>query len=237
MTEPLLYSEEIPPGGMWSMRVRRGRRLRLTTQGDGANISALLYNAEQFLDRLNIPDTLKALHTAKLHRGHVLMSDMGRALMSIVEDSVGWHDPIGGVIDAALVEEKFGVRRYQEARNAFNRNGRDNFLVELGKFGLGERDIVANINFFSKIITDEEGTLCLEQPGAPEGSSITLRADLDTLVVLSATPHPMHPAGQYPNASVRVELLSGEPADPDDFCRNFRPECHHAMALTERYLL
>ena len=91
-----VYSEELPGGAMWSMRVPRQRVVRLTAVDAGANVSALFYNAVQPLDRLNVPDTLKALHTAKLTRGHVLMSDMGHALVSVVGDSLGWHDPLCG---------------------------------------------------------------------------------------------------------------------------------------------
>jgi urea carboxylase-associated protein 2 len=234
---PPLYEEILPPGGMWSMRLRRGHRLSLTTQAAGANVSALFYNAEMPLDRLNVPDTLKALHTAKIHRGHVLMTDMGRAVASLVEDSLGWHDPLGGLIDAALVEEKFGRRTYQEARNDFYRNGRDNFLVELSKYGLGEPDLVANVNFFSKVVADEEGRLSFIPGHAPAGTSLTLRADLDAIAILANVPHPMHPPGAYPAAPVQLTLHPGSPAGATDFCRQFRPECDRALQLSERYFL
>ena len=139
------------------MRIPRRRLIRLTALDSGANLSALFYNANQPLDRLNIPDTLKALHTAKLTRGHILMTDMGNALVSIVADSLGWHDPLGGHITAAMVAAKFGEHKYQQYRNDFYRNARDNFLIELTKHGLGLADIVANVNFFSKIVVDDEG--------------------------------------------------------------------------------
>ena len=138
-----LFEEILPAGAMWSMRIPRPRRIRLTAMEPGANVSALLYNAANPLDRLNVPDTLKALHTAKLTRGHVLMSDMGNALASIVEDSLGWHDPLGGHSNAAMVTSAFGPKSYQAARNDFHRNAHDNFLVELAKYGLGLADIVA----------------------------------------------------------------------------------------------
>lgn len=232
------YEEVIPPGGMWSMRIRRNRRLRFTTLAAGANVSLLAYNDRDRLDRLNIPDTLKALHTARLHAGHVLMSDMGRSLLSIVADSTGWHDPLGGLIDAALVAEKFGPDCYQNARNAFHRNGRDNFLIELGKHGLGEADIVANLNLFSKVVVDDEGKMSLIQPGAPTGSTIEFRADLDVLVVVANCPHPLHPGGVgYPSCGVKVELFCGEAAGEEDACRLWRPECGRALALSERECL
>jgi urea carboxylase-associated protein 2 len=229
-----LYEEELPGGAMWSMCVARHRQLRLNALAAGANVSALFYRADQPLDRLNVPDTLKALHTAKLTRGHVLLSDMGHALVSIVGDTLGWHDPLAGHIDAALVAEKFGPLSYQEARNDFHRNARDNFLVELGKHGLGLPDIVANVNFFAKVRVDGDGRMHHEPGHCPPGASVTLRAETDVLVVLANCPHPMAPAGGYPRVPVRIELLPGDPPATEDFCRNFRPECARAMALTER---
>jgi len=229
-----LHVEELPGGAMWSMRIPRRRVLRLTALAAGANVSALFYQGAQPLDRLNVPDTLKALHTAKLTRGHVLMSDMGHALVSIVDDTLGWHDPLAGHITAEHVEEKFGGWSYQEHRNNWHRNARDNFLVELGKHGLGLRDIVANVNFFSKVVVDEEGVLhFVADHGAP-GASVSLRTETDVLVVLANCPHPMHPGGEYPRVPVRVEISEAALPGPDDFCRNFRPECGRALTLSER---
>ena len=78
--EPL-WQDTLPGGFHWSARVRRGTLLRFSTMAAGANLSALLFNAEEKLERLNIPDTLKAQHTAYLTQGHVCYSDMeiGRA--------------------------------------------------------------------------------------------------------------------------------------------------------------
>lgn len=229
-----LLRADLPGGSMWSMRLRRHRLLRLEALGPGANVSALFYHAAEPLDRLNVPDTLKALHTAKLTRGHVLMSDMGHALVSIVEDTLGWHDPLAGHITAGHVEAKFGTRRYQEHRNEWHRNARDNFLVELGKHGLGLRDIVANVNFFSKVAVDDDGLMQFVAEHCPSGASVTLRTETDVLVVLANCPHPMHPGGEYPRVPVRIEVGEAEAPGPDDFCRNFRPECGRALTLSER---
>src|SRR4051812_29598949 len=125
----MLYTEDLPGGAMWSGLVRRHVALRLTDVAGGANVGFMAYNPAQPLDRLNLPDTLKAQYTAKLTRGHVLMSDMGHALLSITSDSCGWHDPLGGHGNAALARAKYGERSYQEARNGWTRNAHDNFLV------------------------------------------------------------------------------------------------------------
>ena len=197
----------------------------------------MFYNAAQPLDRLNVPDTLKALHTAKLTRGHILMSDMGNALVSITEDSLGWHDPLGGHITAAQVVKKFGTHRYQEYRNEFHRNAHDNFLVELAKHGLGLRDIVANVNFFSKIVVDDAGLMSFAPNHCPAGATISLRTEMDVLFVLANCPHPLAPGGEYPRVPVQLDILPADAPAADDFCRNFRPECGRTLALTERLYL
>ena len=222
---------------MWSMRVARHRTIRLTALAPGANLSALFFQADNPLDRLNLPDTLKALHTAKLTAGHVLMSDMGHALASITEDSLGWHDPLAGFITPEIVRASFGEESYQERRNEFLRNSHDNFLVELAKHGLGIRDLVATVNFFSKVTADAEGRLHFHPGHCKGGESVTLRAETNLLAVFSNCPHPMHPPGDYPRVPVEVSVSPGIPPTGDDFCRNFRPECTRAMELTERLYL
>jgi len=232
-----LFAETLPGGAPWSMTIPRHRLIRLTALDAGANLTALLYNARQPLDRLNIPDTLKALHTAHLTRGHILMSDMGHALASIVEDSLGWHDPLGGHLTAAHVRAKYGAHSYQDYRNDWYRNAHDNFLVELQKHGLGLRDLVASINFFSKVTANNDGALTFVENHAPAGATITLRTEMDILLILSNTPHPLAPAGEYPRARIHLEIDRAEPPAADDFCRTFRPECSRTLALTERLYL
>src|SRR6185436_3959302 len=129
---PILWEETVPGGATWSHVLKRGTALRLTDTEGGANAGAMFYNFECPVERYNMPDTLKAQHIARLTAGSVLYSDMGRVLCSVIEDSVGWHDPIGGCSNAALVEERYGEARYQEHRNNYFRNGHDSFVVELG---------------------------------------------------------------------------------------------------------
>jgi urea carboxylase-associated protein 2 len=232
-----LFEETLPGGAPWSMIIPRHRLVRLTALDASANLTALLFNARQPLDRLNVPDTLKALHTAKLTRGHILMSDMGHALASIVDDTLGWHDPLGGHITAAHVRAKYGEHSYQDFRNDWYRNAHDNFLVELQKHGLGLRDLIASVNFFSKVTADDDGVLAFVEDHAPAGAAITLRTEMDVLFVLSNTPHPLAPAGEYLRARVQLTIDAAAPPADDDFCRNFRPECARTLALTDRLYL
>ncbi len=117
----------------WSHVLKRGTALRLTAVADHANVGALFLNADNPAERLNLPDTLKAQHIARLTAGAVLYSDMGRILCSITEDTLGWHDPLGGCSDAAMVAAKYGALSYQQAHNDWHQNALDGFLHRAGQ--------------------------------------------------------------------------------------------------------
>ena len=168
--------------------------MRLTDVEGGANVAALFYNYEEHLERYNMADTLKAQHTAYLTRGCVCYSDMGRILCSITADTCGWHDTLCGVSNAAMVTAKYGATRYQEQRNARDQNGFDSLLNELGKYGLGKRDLVSNVNFFSKVTAESSGDLHFYPSHSRAGSFVDLRFEMDVLVVLSTCQHPLDPA-------------------------------------------
>lgn len=231
----LILEDALRGGQMWSRVLLRGQTLRLTDVEGGASVAALFYNAEDKSERYNMPDTLKAQHIARLTAGFVLYSDMGRVLCSITEDSVGWHDTITGHGTAKHGLAKFGEGTYQKLRNDWHRNSHDNFLVELGKYDLGKRDIVANVNFFVKVVADEQGALSFVRNHSQSGGYVQLRAEMNTLVVLSNTPHPLDPSTSYAPKPVALAIRSGAPGGKEDPCRLSRPENGRGFELTDSY--
>ncbi len=215
MNDELLYADTLGAGCHWSLLMPRGHLLRLTDVQGGANVGMLLYNPLDHLERLNIPDTLKCQHTFRLTAGHCLYSDMGRVFCSIARDDFGWHDSVCGTCDRALVESRWGRLTYQQARNGMHRNGRDGFLVELAKHGMGKRDLAANLNWFSRVSADAQGNLRLAGK-APAGASVELCFEMDTLVVMHAAPHPLDVAQAYPARPVRYEILATPRSSADD---------------------
>jgi urea carboxylase-associated protein 2 len=233
----MLWEEEIPGGAHWSAAIRRGVVLRLQALGDGANVAALFYSREQPIERYNMADTLKAQHTAHLTTGCVCYSDMGRILCSITADTCGWHDPLCGLTDAAQIAALYGATSFQKERNARYVSGRDAMLVELGKYGLGERDLVANINFFSKVAVDDAGEMHLIAGHAMAGQFVDLRFEMDTIVALHAGPHPLarpQSNGRYAPPAIRLQARRGAPAAADDRCRMRCPENERGFINTER---
>jgi urea carboxylase-associated protein 2 len=231
-----LWRDTLRGGQAWSRRLKRHQVLRIADDDGRACVSALFFNADEPLERYNMPDTLKAQFTAFLTEGRVLYSDMGRILCSIVADTCGWHDTLSGCGDAQALKARFGGGRYQELRNDFHRNARDNFLVELGKHGLGKRDIVANVNFFAKVTVDDDGALRWSPGASKAGAYVDLRFEMDTLVVLTNTPHPLAPATAYEPPTVSLAIRQGAPAQADDPCRVSRPENERGFVLTSAYV-
>jgi len=235
LTREWLVDEPLRGGQMWSRVLKRGQVLRLTDVEGGASVAALLFNAEFPLERYNMPDTLKAQHTARITTGNVLYSDMGRVLCSVVADSCGWHDTVTGLEDFAASLKKYGPGDYQTLRNDWHRNSRDNLLVELGKYGLGKRDFGPNLNFFVKVAVDAEGKLNWVSGNSKPGAFIELRSEMNTLVLLSNTPHPLDPAATYQPKPVHLGVRLSGPVLPGDPCRVSCPENERGFALTEAY--
>jgi len=232
----IVLRETLRGGSAFSRRIARGEVLRIVDTAGRACVSALFYNAREPLERYNMPDTLKAQFTAFLTTGRVLYSDMGRILCSIIADTCGWHDTISGCGDAQASRARFGPGRYQELRNDFHRNARDNFIVELSKHGLGKRDIVANVNFFAKITVDDEGAMSFQPGHSRAGAHVDLRAEMDVLALLTNTPHPLDPETRYAPPPVDLLVWRGDPPAPDDACRLSRAENGRGFALTEAYV-
>lgn len=231
------FTEQVPGGANWSHVLKRGTTLRLKSLGDGANVAALFYNFEILSERLNLPDTLKCQHTARLTSGHCLYSDMGRILVSITQDTCGWHDPLSGWSTEQGVSARYGALNYQEARNGFHRNARDNFLTELGKYGMDERDLAMNVNFFAKVTADSAGSLRFHEEHSKEGMYIDLRSEMNTLVILNTCVHPLSSSPRYAPSAVELTVWSSPPPAAEDACRISCPENTRGFEITRRYFL
>jgi urea carboxylase-associated protein 2 len=237
MESTTLWTETVPGGATWSHVLKRGTALRMTDVEGGANVAAYFLNFELPAERFNLPDTLKAQHTARLTKRHVLYSDMGRILCSITEDTVGWHDPLCGLSNSELVEKKYGKMSYQQSRNQWHQNARDGFLVELGKYGLGPRDLHATVNFFSKVTVDEAGDLHYSPNNSLPGSYVELRAEMNVLVLLNTCQHPFAPGIEYAPRPVELSISKASPVRTNDPCRMLCSENTRGFLLTELFFL
>ena len=232
-TSRILWSEILPGGSHWSWRMPRGSAMRFVALGAGANLSLVMYSALEKLERYNMPDSLKAQHTARYSKGNVLMSDMGRSMASFTDDSLGWHDPLGALLDDQLMTKKYGDKRYGEARNAMHRSGKSGLLIEIGKYGLTRRDLIAPVNLFSKVIVDEQGCFRFSQGHCQSDDFVELRFDMDVILAVSSAPHALDPDPEYAPKKVGLIAWRCGVAPINDICREFRPENARALYNTD----
>ena len=230
-----IYETTLTGAGMWSKIIGRGKVLKLTDLEGGANVGAMLYNANERTERYNMPDTLKGQQVFYLRQGICLHTDMGRLIGSIIEETTGWHDTVCGTSDADEVLEKYGENTYQKSFNDWHRSGKECFLIELAKWGMGERDWMPNLNLFSKVVTDEEGALSYVPGNSKPGDSVSIRLEMDALVILNTCRHPLAPAGEYFSKPVGMEVFEGKGLADDDECLNSHPENARAFLNTFNY--
>lgn len=231
------FKKTIPPGGKWSGYIRKGKNFSVTTLGEGGNVSLIMYSMLNTSERYNMPDTVKSQNAYFLTKGNVLLSDCGRVMASIVEDSVGWHDSLCGHTTRVLTDERYGYRSYQEYRNNFFRSGEENFVIELMRNGMSESDIVPCLNLFSKVIVEDDGSMHYIDGNSKIGDKITFRTEMDVFLLISNTPHPLDETKEYPSTEIVLEVTDSAPVDSsNDRSVNFNENIHRAFENTWDYL-
>jgi urea carboxylase-associated protein 2 len=227
----VVWDETIAPGGYASRQIARGTRLRLTDLAGDASPSLLLFNAERPVERLNIADTLKVQWNGYLGQGRLLLSDMGRVLASLVEDTAGTHDAFCGASNQASNARKYG--------DGFNHgahpNARDRFSLGVAKFGLGRKDIHPCLNLFKEVRVAQGGDTVIDIGPYLPGRFVTLRAEMDLIVVLANCPHVLDPRPAYTVAPLRATAWRGPVTPEADPIRNATPEGLRAFLNVEDY--
>jgi urea carboxylase-associated protein 2 len=222
----LIVMEETIPGlWYWTLRLARGQSLRIINDFATPGVSVFLWNADDPSERYNAPDTVKVQWTARLTRGKLMLSDMGRVLASITADTCGAHDSIAGGSTPESNLRRYGVSDL--------RNTRDNFILAASKHGLGARDIAACTTFFAPVQVNQYGGIEWRDDVVEPGDFVDLRAEMNLIVALSNCPHPMAP-GQIPEAHpVRAIIWRSPAATSDDFCRTASKEAERAFQNTD----
>jgi urea carboxylase-associated protein 2 len=221
--EHIVARETIPGGWYWQGWLRRGETVRIVNAAGRSSASVIAWNANDTSERINHADTVKVQWSAALRKGRVILSDMGKLVFSITQDSIGAHDALVGGSTAASNAKRYG---------GDFRNTRDNFILAAAKLGLVRADIPLPVTFFAPVETDVEGRFLWNEAKRAQNDFVDLRAEMDLLAVISNCPHPLDPAPDYaPGAleMIRYRLLI--PAD--DFCRTASAESLRAFQNTQ----
>lgn len=196
MTE--LLRETIPAGGRFSTRLEKGDRLRIVDLEGQQAVDFLAYSATLPADRYNAANTMKLNGTIYLGKGHTLYSDRAQAMLTILDDTVGRHDTIGGCCSAWSNFARYGV--------ADTPSCHANFVAELARWSLSPADIAANVNFFMYVPVKEDGSMGIAPGLSKPGDYVELCAEMPVIAVLSNCPQRHNQAAGFRPTPIEVIL-------------------------------
>jgi urea carboxylase-associated protein 1 len=203
----LLEDIFVPARAPFSKILKAGQVMRIIDLESQQAVDALFYNAHDFGERYSAQDTLAAQAAAQkpfyLETGSVLLSNEGRAMVTLVADTCGYHDTCAGACSCESNTVRFG----HETR--FMHACRENFLAELQKYGLGKRDLVSNVNFFMNVPIRPNGELTVDDGVSAPGGYVDLRAEMDVLVLISNCPQVNNPCNGFRPTPIRIQISEG----------------------------
>jgi urea carboxylase-associated protein 1 len=197
------------PGEAWTRVIAAGQRLRIVDLEGTQAVDTLCYDAHDYENRYSASNTIRARRNLFLTTGSTLLSVDGDALATIVADTCGRHDTVGGACSAESNTCRFG----QHTRGMHN--CRDNFLVGLARHGLGKRDLVPNINFFMNVPVTADGMLDIVDGISERGNYVELRAERDTLFVISNCPQLNNPCNGWNPTPIRLLVWDADVASAE----------------------
>ena len=193
----------VDPGGSWGGLLAKGDLVRFVDLEGQQAVDFLCYNARDTRDRYNAANTMKMAENVFLNAGSILYGEYATELMKIVASSCPNHDTIGGCCSVEMNWLRYARRTH---------SCRANFIHELSKFGMGEADIVANVNFFMSVPVGRDGHMAISDSPSKAGDFVDVEALTDVIAVISNCPQKYNPACGYNPSAVRVETFT--PARP-----------------------
>jgi len=198
MTDAAVYDRTIPAREPWSRILLAGQRLRIIDLAGQQAVDTLFYNADDFTERYDGQQTLLVQNAPYVATGTRLISNDGNVLATVINDSCGRHDTSAGACSCEANTVRFGEHtRYMHAC-------RENFLLELARYGMTKRDIVGNINFFMNVPILPNGDVTVDEGLSSPGSHVELRAEMDVLCVISNCPQVNNPCNGFEPTPIRV---------------------------------
>ncbi|MGY1839960.1 MULTISPECIES: urea amidolyase associated protein UAAP2 [unclassified Modestobacter] len=194
----VVVDEVVAARAPWSAVVAAGDVLTIVDLAGNQAVDCLLYSAADTAVRYSAPETIRRQGRISLTTGSVLRADTGLALMTVVADEVGVHDTLGG----ACSKESNTLRYGQHTRA--QHGCLENFLAEGARHGLSARDLASNINWFMNVPVDPDGALGIVDGLSAPGKRLALRAEVDTLVLVSNCPQVNNPCNAFDPTPVRM---------------------------------
>ncbi|MER5171175.1 urea amidolyase associated protein UAAP2 [Thioclava kandeliae] len=191
---------DIPANRPWSGLVKKGQTIRIIDSYGQQAIDTIFYAAGDHSERYSSQDTMREQNGAYITRGTRLISSEGRVMLTVVDDTSGRHDTNAGCCSRESNTVRFGHETsYQHAC-------RENFILELSKYGMDKRDIVPNLNFFMNVPISQNGSMTIDDGISSPGDYVEMKAEMDVLCVISNCPQINNPCNGFDPTPIRVVI-------------------------------
>ena len=195
-----VYSHDVPAERPWSRLLKRGQTLRIVDIEGQQAVDALLYRADDPAERYSAQDTMRVQGSAYVGLGTRLISNKGRVMVRVTADGCGRHDTSAGCCSCESNAVRLGeATKYRHAC-------RENFMLELSRYGLAKRDIVSNLNFFMNVPIDPSGDFTVVDGISAPGNPVAVTAEMDVIFVLSNCPQVNNPCNNFKPTPIRVQI-------------------------------
>jgi urea carboxylase-associated protein 1 len=203
--EDAIYGETVLAGDGWIREIKAGEIFRIVDLGGNQAVDTLFYSARETSERYSATDTIAGQRNIYLTTGTVLRSNLGNPMLTIVADTCGRHDTLGGACAAESNQVRYdiGKRHMHACRNSFL------LAISDPKWNLTKRDITANINFFMNVPVTPEGKLTFEDGISEPLKYVEMRAEMDVLAVISNCPQLNNPCNGYDPTPIQVLIWAG----------------------------
>jgi urea carboxylase-associated protein 1 len=202
--EAAVVDEICPAGEPWVKLVMQGQIFRIIDMGGNQAVDTLFYNASRVAERYSATNTIRHQRMLYLTTGSMLYSNCGNVMLTIVADTCGRHDTLGGACAAESNTVRYGLEKFPM------HSCRDNFLHALAHdpvcdhLGISKRDLPSNINFFMNVPVTEEGGLEFVDGVSAPGKYVEMKAEMDVVVLISNCPQLNNPCNAYNPTPIRL---------------------------------
>ena len=198
--ETAVYSADVPAGDFWIHEIFRGQAFRIVDLEGNQAVDTLFYSLHDTSERYSATDTIVGQGNIYLTAGTTLRSNLGNAMLTIVADTCGRHDTLGGACAVESNQVRYAIekRHMHACRNSFL------LAVSDPNWHLDKRDLTANINFFMNVPVTPEGKLTFEDGISNPLKYVEMRAEMDVICVISNCPQLNNPCNAYNPTPIRV---------------------------------
>jgi urea carboxylase-associated protein 1 len=216
LPEDAIVSAVVGAGDPFVHEILAGQYIRIVDLEGNQAVDTLFYNARDYADRYSAQDTIREQQNIYLTTGTKLISTRRHVLLTIVADTCGRHDTLGGACscESNMVRYAIEKRSMHACRQTFLK-GAIRWSQHSGH-PLEKRDLTANINFFMNVPVTPAGQLTFSDGVSDAGKYVELRAEMDILTAISNCPQLNNPCNAYNPTPIQVLIWEAdEPREPE----------------------